>query len=104
MRYDTVMRSIQEFLLTLGEFIGGTLIPFLFGLALLVFLVNAVRFFIIGGTNPTEQAKAKTLATYSIFTFVFLVSIWGIVNFFVGGLGLDNDNAVTPDYFDYSGY
>jgi predicted PurR-regulated permease PerM len=93
------MQSIQQFILSSTYFIGNVLIPFLFGLALLFFLFHAARYFIIGGSNEEAQDKAKTLALYGIIAFVFLVSIWGIVNILVYGLGFWNDNALAPDYF-----
>lgn len=79
-------------------FINNVIIPLLFSIALLFFLVNAARYFIIGGGDSDSQAKAKLLALYGIGAFVFLVSIWGIVNMIVSGLGFDDTRARCPDY------
>lgn len=92
------MYSIQEFIVRLTLFISNTLLPFLFGLALLFFLYNAFRLFILKSSDTVAQESAKRFALYSIAAFVFLVSIWGIVNLFVNGLGLSGDYDVVPDY------
>ncbi len=90
--------SLQTILISLTYFLQYVIVPLLFAIALLVFLVNVVRYFIIGGGNTDEQEKAKRLAFYSIAAFVFLVSLWGIVNMFVTGLGFANERSLCPDY------
>lgn len=90
--------SVQGYLVLISNFIGDTLLPFLFAIALLFFLVNVGRFFIAGGSDAESQEKAKTLAIYGIGAFVFLVSIWGIVNMFVSAFEIDDDEAKCPDY------
>lgn len=112
-QYEAGKDSIQGYLILILQFINNVLLPILFSLALLFFLINVARYFIIKGANDADRAKARVLALYGIGAFVFLVSIWGIVNMFVSGLGIDNDRAMCPDYlgdwcetgFDsYTGY
>jgi hypothetical protein len=91
--------SIQGYLLLIMEFINDVVLPLLFSIALLFFLVNAARYFIIEGSDSASREKARTLALYGIGAFVFLVSIWGIVNMFVGGFGLRNQ-IICPDYLE----
>ncbi|MEX0917648.1 MAG: hypothetical protein WDZ93_00670 [Candidatus Paceibacterota bacterium] len=90
--------SIQEFLFDIGSFINFTLIPFLFALALFVFIFNVARYFILGAHEETKRAHARTLALYGIGAFVFLVSIWGIVNLLVSSLNIGDDRSFCPDY------
>jgi hypothetical protein len=97
-QYTADTDTLQGFILLIGGFIGNTLIPFLFAVALLFFLVNAARYFILDGDDSDGQEKAKTLALYGIGAFVFLVSIWGIVNLFVEGFEIDDTAARCPDY------
>lgn len=92
------LRTGQGIIVALGAFLNGTLVPFLFAIALLFFLINTVRYFIIGSSDPEKQSKARQLALYGIGAFVFLVSIWGIVNMFVSGLNLKNTDVICPDY------
>lgn len=94
------MHSVQQFIVSLTFFIGNVLIPLLFGIALLVFLWNAFRFFILGAHETTARDNARRLALYGILGFVFLVSIWGIVNIFVSGLGIGRESAITSDYIE----
>jgi succinate dehydrogenase/fumarate reductase cytochrome b subunit len=90
--------SVQGYLVLIGLFINNTILPFIFALALLFFMVNAARYFIFGGANEDGQDKARRMALYGIGAFVFLVSIWGIVNTLVSGLGIQNRNVICPDY------
>lgn len=93
------MFSIQDYLVSITFFINDALLPVLFALALLFFVFNSFRFFILGHNESDAKEKAKQLAIYGIAAFVLLVSIWGIVNLIVYGLDISGDYPVTPDYF-----
>jgi hypothetical protein len=90
--------TVQGYILSIIEFINFVLLPFLFSIALLFFLVNIARYFILKGDNDGDREKAKTLALYGIGAFVILVSLWGVVNMFVSGLEIDDDKSRCPDY------
>ncbi len=93
--------NLQTFLTNIALFLDQTIMPFLIALGGLFFLWNAARYFIIGGANPDDQQKARTLALWGILAFVFITSIWGIVKMMVGGLNLGNtEQPITPDYID----
>lgn len=95
------MDSLQEFIIGITLFANNVIIPFLFGLALLFFIWNAYRFFVAGGSDQNAQENAKKLALYGVGAFVFLVSLWGIINLLVGGLGFNNSNyPIEPDYIE----
>jgi len=106
--------SVQGYIVLILIFINNIVLPLLFSIALLVFLINAVRYFILGSSQSENQEKAKTMALYGIGAFVLMVSIWGIVNMLTSGLNIDNSNALCPDYmgnncgsstgFDNGGY
>lgn len=83
-------------------FINNIVIPFLFGLALLFFIWNVFRFFILGKNNEPDKESARRLAIYSVGAFVFLVSLWGIINLLINGLNLGSNNYVTPDFIEQS--
>ena len=89
--------NIQAFLTSILTFLNSIILPFLITIAFLFFLINATRYFIIGGASEENQEKAKTLALWGIAAFVFILSLWGIVNLIVGGLDLTN-MPMTPDY------
>lgn len=80
--------NLQTLLLNILYFLNETIVVALLSIAGLVFLWNAARYFIIGGSNEDSQKKARSLALWGILAFVFILSISGIVNMFVIGLGL----------------
>ena len=93
--------SLQSLLSGIGGVLNNILIQFIIALAFLFFVINVVRFFIIKGHDPEGQKNARYLAFYSIATFVFIFSFWGIINFLIGGFGFDNNpclNDTTSDY------
>ena len=90
--------GLQDFISGFAGFLNSTLVPLLFALAFLFFLVNATRYFIIGGDKEAERAKARAFATWGIIAFVLMVSIWGIVNLLVNGFGIDNSGPICPDF------
>lgn len=91
-------QDLQVSLLMISMFINNILIPLLFSIAFLVFLWNAARYFIIGGSDPAGREQAKMFALWSIIAFVLMVSIWGIVNMLVSSFGLGSGAAPCPDY------
>ena len=94
--------NIQTLLANILVFLNGTIVPFLISVAFLVFVWNAVRYFVIGGNNEESREKARSLALWGIIGFVILISLWGIVNLLVNGLGFNN-RAITPDYMQGKG-
>jgi succinate dehydrogenase/fumarate reductase cytochrome b subunit len=95
--------SVQGYLVMIGLFINNTILPLIFTIALLFFLVNAARYFVFGGANEDGQDKARRMALYGIGAFVFLVSIWGIVNMLVSGLGIQRNESLCPDFLERVG-
>lgn len=91
-------QTIQSLLLSFTTFVGNTLVPFVFGLAFLFFLVNATRYFIIDAANETGRAKAKQFALWSIIAFVLMISLWAIVNIFISDFGWTQTTPLCPDY------
>lgn len=94
--------SLQNSLSGFMGFVNNTLIPFLFGMAVLFFIINVIRYFVIGGSNQDGQEAAKNLATYGVAAFVFLLIFWGIINLIVNSTGLGADTCTQPssDYYD----
>ncbi len=89
--------SLQGLLAGILGFINTTIIPFTLGVAFLIFLINAVRFFVIGGDNTESQENARSLALYGIGAFVLILSLWGIVNLLANGFGLNEGNCIDGD-------
>ena len=97
--------SLQGLIAGVLGFINEVIIPVTLGIAFLIFLINAVRFFIVGGNNTEGQEKARSLALYGIGAFVLILSLWGLVNILTDGIGLGggpciNGDTVQSDYID----
>ncbi len=92
--------NLQTLLANILIFLNKTLVPFILAIAFFIFIWNAVRYFILEGENEESQTKAKSLALWSVSAFVIIVSLWGIVNMFVKGLGFERTMGITPDYMD----
>ena len=95
--FITHAQSFQGMFGNIVNFVDRTLIPFLFGLAFLFFVINVFRYFILGGGNPEAQESAKSLATYGVAAFVFLIIFWGIVNMLINSIGI-NSEPIRSDY------
>ncbi len=91
--------GLGEVLPAMLSFFDAYLIPFLLGIAFLVFVWNAIKYFVVNSTTDEGRENAKSLALYSVAAFIFILSFWGIVNILTDGIGLDNcGNDVVPDY------
>lgn len=86
--------GLQAYIKAFGDFINNSLIPIILAIAFLFFMVNMLRYFIIGGGNEESQTKAKSLALWGILAFVFITSIWGIVNIFLVMFDIRSTNPV----------
>ena len=91
-------QSLQVFFTNLITFINRVIIPFIVGIAFLFFIINVIRYFVIGAGNEESREKARSLAIYGVFAFVLIVVFWGIVNLLSSSIGLDGKTAPTVDY------
>lgn len=92
------MNSLQAFLAQIILFLNYVIIPLLIALAFLFFIWNAFRYFILESNSEEGRTKARRLALYGIGAFVFIVSLWGIVNLLVSAFDIDREQSVMPDY------
>lgn len=92
--------SLETLLKGIVGFTNNTLIPFLVGIAFLIFVINVFRYFILNGENEKGQEDAKNLAMYSVAAFVFLLIFWGIVNMLSTSSGLEGCKQSNFDYVD----
>jgi succinate dehydrogenase/fumarate reductase cytochrome b subunit len=90
--------TIQSFAKSFTSFLGNVIVPFLIGVAFLIFAFNAIRYFVLGGGNEEDREKAKNLAIYSVMGLVIIMIFWGIVNLLSNSLGLAKDSQPISDY------
>lgn len=91
-------QSLQGVFKNILTFINSALIPFIIGIAFLFFVINTIRYFVIGAANEDSREKAKALAIYGVMAFVFITVFWGIVNLFSSSIGLEGKTAPESDY------
>lgn len=65
-------------------FFDTGVIPLLYALAFILFLIGIVRYFFMGGEEARE--KGKTFILWGVIGFVVIFSIWGIVRLLLGTL------------------
>src|SRR3989344_6558293 len=79
--------EVSTFVGKISSFINSTLIPLVFGIALLVFLWGVFKYFIMGGGDASSREEGQQLMLWAIIGFVVMVSVFGIVNMIANGLG-----------------
>lgn len=92
--------NLETLLKGIVGFTNNTLIPFLVGIAFLIFVINVFRYFILNGENEDGRENAKNLAIYSVAAFVFLLIFWGIINLLSTSSGLEGCKQSNFDYVD----
>jgi hypothetical protein len=63
--------------------INTGVIPLIFAMTFLLFLVGIVRYFFMG-EGEENQTKGKQLITWGLVGFTVMFSLWGIINMLVG--------------------
>lgn len=99
----THAQSLQTFLRNLVEFINIAVIPFLLAVGFLIFVFNAVRYFVYGSNNEKGRENAKYLAAYAIIAIVLIIIFAGVINMLARGLGLEGEAPVPSDYVEQGG-
>ena len=92
--------TVQTFLPNFVTFIGETVIVFLIGLAFIIFVFNAVRFFILEGTTEQGREKAKSLMVWSVAAFTVIIVFWGVINIIGSSLGIAGGTQREFDYIN----
>lgn len=75
--------------------IGLELIPFMGAAAFLVFVYGIARFIKVAG-NEKEIGESKKLLIWGVVGLFVLVTIWSIISFMQGELGVKNNNWGIP--------
>lgn len=83
--------KIAFYLSNLAHFFSYRIVPFLLGLAFVVFVWGMVQYFVIGGANDDAKAKGKNLMVYAVAAFVVIVIFFGIVQLLANSTGLQKE-------------
>ena len=84
--------ELFEFALCLLQ---GSVIPFLVGLALVIFLVGIVRF-VGAGDNEEKRESGRGLMVFGIIALFVMVSVWGLVGILVRTFGFRFELPALP--------
>lgn len=90
--------SIQMMLIDFEFFVGDVIMPVLLAIAVLFFIWNAIRFFILQGSTDEGRDKAKQFMLYGLGAMVLIVGVWGFVRFGLQIFGLRHSSYICPDY------
>jgi heme/copper-type cytochrome/quinol oxidase subunit 4 len=67
---------------SIARLVDSAVIPLLYALAFILFLIGMVRFFFLGGEE--QRQKGRVFMLWAVIGFVVLFSVWSIVRLFLG--------------------
>ncbi len=73
--------TFAQLVTSLVRLVDVAVMPLLYALAFILFLIGMVRFFFMGGEEARQKGRAFML--WGIIGFVVLFSVWGIVRLFL---------------------
>lgn len=73
--------TFADFTEKIVSLVDGAVIPLLYALAFIGFLIGMVRFLFLGGEEGRK--KGKEFMLWSIIGFVVLFGVWGFVRIFL---------------------
>jgi hypothetical protein len=91
-------QSVQDFIVFLLDLFNTTIIPLIFGIAIVFFIWNAARYFVFQGATEEGKDSAKRLMFYGIAAMVLMLSLWGIVRLTTATLGINRHIYPCPDF------
>ncbi|HUY05267.1 MAG TPA: pilin [Candidatus Paceibacterota bacterium] len=84
---------VQRYAASVINLINGVFVPVLFALAFLMFIWGVYKYFILGATEESAKGEGRQFVLWGVIGFVVILSVWGIVNIFIGTLGLTSNNV-----------
>jgi hypothetical protein len=68
--------------------INNSIIPFIFALAIVMFIWGAVKFFIINADEEAKREQGKQYMIWGIIALAVMISVWGLVGILSNTFGL----------------
>lgn len=75
--------TFAQFVASIASLVDKAIIPLLYALAFITFLIGMVRYFFLEGGEEARQ-KGKVFMLWGVIGFVVIFSVWGIVRLFLG--------------------
>ena len=79
---------------SVGKAVSG-IIPIMFALALIWFFWGLIKFIRSAG-DPKEAANGKSIMIYGVIAIAIMASIYGLVGWLQGVVGIDNNVTIAP--------
>jgi hypothetical protein len=93
------MNTAQGLFTFFLNIINNYIVPVVFAVAFLMFLIGVYRYFIAGGASEEKVQEGQKFVLWSVIGFVIMFSIWGLVNLFINTLGFDsNTRPALPKF------
>lgn len=79
-------QSFKELTDDLVAFVNGSIVPLIYAIAFLIFMIGMLRYFFLEQGEEGRE-KGKQLMMWGIIGFVVMFSVWGIVRLLLTTLG-----------------
>lgn len=81
-------KKIQNVFVYVSCILQRSVIPLVFGLAMLVFLWGVFNF-VVNGENEDKRSKGKQYMIWGIIGLTVMVALWGLVSLVIDTFGLE---------------
>jgi hypothetical protein len=85
--------KIQGLFCAITNFIGNSIIPLLFALAVAMFVWGVINFFFLGVGEEAKRSEGKQFIIWGIVALAVMLSIWGLVRLLGGGI---SNTSILP--------
>jgi hypothetical protein len=89
----TSAQSLAQFAINI---INTIIVPLIFAVAFLVFIVGVFQTFILGRGDPAKVKTGQSLMLWGLIGFFVMVSVWGLVNILIGTFNLNSQVPIYP--------
>ncbi|MBI3888810.1 hypothetical protein HY311_03395 [Candidatus Nomurabacteria bacterium] len=76
--------------------IGNSIIPFIFALAVVMFIWGVVKFLILDADEEAKRAQGKQFMIWGIIALAVMLSVWGLVNILQTTFAIKTGSSVLP--------
>lgn len=76
--------------------INDSIIPFLFAIAIVMFVWGAIKFFIIDANEEEKRTQGKQFMMWSIIALAVMISVWGLVGILRTTFGVNTGASIFP--------
>jgi len=84
--------KLSDYLNYVTCIIGSSVIPFIFAVAVVMFIWGVVKYFIINADEEKKRAEGKQFMLWGIIALAVMISVWGLVNILGTTFGLGGDS------------